>query len=36
MLDTWKDQQREWRERAPLEVCLSDYDALLDGGEVAV
>jgi len=36
MLDTWRDQKREWRERGPLEVCLSDYDALLDGGEVAV
>jgi transposase len=36
MLDTWRDQKREWREREPLKVCLSDYDALLDGGEVAV
>jgi len=36
MLDTWQDLQREWRERGPLEVCLSDYDALLDGEEVAV
>ena len=33
MLDTWRDQAREWRERPPLEVCLTDYDALLDGGE---
>ena len=33
MLDTWRDQQREWRQRPPLEVCLKDYDALLDGGE---
>lgn len=36
MLETWRDQQREWRERKPLAVCLSDYDALLDGGEVAI
>lgn len=36
MLDTWQDQKREWREREPLKICLSDYDALLDGGEVAV
>ena len=36
VLDAWRDQQRQWRERAPLEVCLSDYDALLDGGEVAI
>ncbi len=36
MLDTWQDLAREWRERGPLEVCLSDYDALLDGEEVAV
>ena len=36
LLDTWRDQQREWRERKPLVVCLSDYDALLDGGEVAL
>ena len=32
-LDTWRDQEREWRERPPLEVSLSAYDALLDGGE---
>ena len=36
LLDTWRDQQREWRERKPLVVCLSDYDALLGGGEVAI
>lgn len=30
MLDTWRDLQRQWRERPPLEVCLKDYDALLD------
>jgi len=36
MLDTWRDQQQEWRERKPLVVCLSDYDALLNGGEVAI
>ncbi len=33
MLETWRDQKREWRERKPLEVCLSDYDDLLGGGE---
>lgn len=33
MLETWRDQQREWRERKPLEASLSDYDALLGGGE---
>ena len=32
-LDTWRDQKREWRERQPLEVSLSVYDALLDAGE---
>ena len=31
LLDTWRDLQRQWRERPPLEVCLKDYDALLDG-----
>ncbi len=31
MIDTWRDLQRQWRERPPLEVCLKDYDALLDG-----
>jgi transposase len=33
MLEIWSDQRREWKERVPLEVCLSDYDALLDGDE---
>ena len=33
MLDAWRDLEREWRERPPLEADLSDYDALLDGGE---
>ena len=33
MLDTWRDLQRQWRERPPLEVCLKAYDALLDGWE---
>ena len=33
ILDTWRDLEREWRERPPLDVSLSDYDALLDGGE---
>ena len=31
LIDTWQDVQRQWRERPPLEVCLKDYDALLDG-----
>jgi len=33
MLESWRDQRRQWRECAPLEVSLSDYDALLGGGE---
>ena len=33
MLDTWRDLQRQWRERPPLEVCLKAYDALMDGGD---
>jgi len=33
LIDTWRDLQRQWRERPPLEVCLKDYDALLDGWE---
>lgn len=33
MLDTWRDLEREWRERPPLEVRLEDYDTLLDGWE---
>ena len=36
MLDTWRGLEREWRERPPLEVCLSDYDALLEGWEEGV
>jgi hypothetical protein len=32
-LAAWRDQEREWRERPPLDVSLSDYDALLVGGE---
>lgn len=36
MLETWRDLKREWRERKPLEVCLSDYDELLGGVEVAI
>ena len=31
MIDTWRDLQRQWRERPPLSVCLKAYDALLDG-----
>ena len=33
VIDTWQDLKRQWRERPPLEVCLKDYDALLEGGE---
>jgi hypothetical protein len=33
VLDAWRDQEREWRERSPLPVNLSVYDALLDGGK---
>jgi hypothetical protein len=33
VLETWRDLEREWRERPPLAADLSDYDALLDGGE---
>ena len=31
VLDTWRDMQREWRQRPPLEADLAAYDALLDG-----
>lgn len=31
VLEAWRDQEREFRERPPLLVCLSDYDGLLDG-----
>lgn len=33
VLDAWRDQEREWRERPPLEARLADSDALLDGCE---
>ncbi|MBV5276769.1 transposase family protein, partial [bacterium] len=33
VLEAWRDLEREWRERPPLPVSLSIYDALLDGGE---
>jgi transposase len=29
ILNAWQDLEREFREREPLKVCLSDYDALL-------
>jgi transposase len=32
MLDTWNDMRREWRQRPPLAVDLTAYDALLDDG----
>lgn len=30
MLGTWRDSEREWRDRGPLEVRLEEYDLLLD------
>ncbi len=33
MLETWRDMEQEWRQRAPLEVSLAAYDALLESGE---
>ncbi len=33
LVETWRDVQQQWRERPPLVVCLSDYDALLEGPE---
>ncbi len=33
MLETWRDLQREWRERPAMAVDLRSYDDLLDGGE---
>jgi hypothetical protein len=33
MLDTWNDMRREWRQRPPLEVDLTIYDALYDDGD---
>ena len=33
VMDAWRDLEREWRERAPLPLSLSVYDALLDGDE---
>jgi transposase len=33
LLDSWRDREREWRERPPLPVSLSDYDALLEACE---
>ena len=33
MLDTWRELKEEWRARAPLEVRLEDYDALLGAQE---
>lgn len=33
VLDAWQDIKEEWRNRAPLEVRLEDYDRLLDGFE---
>ncbi len=30
VLESWRDEQRQWRERPPLIPCLTDYDALLD------
>ena len=33
VLEAWEDMRREWRRRPPLEVNLSSYDALLEGGD---
>jgi transposase len=33
MLATWREMEAEWRQRAPLEVSLSVYDALLESEE---
>jgi len=33
ILATWRDMEAEWRQRAPLEVSLSVYDALLENNE---
>jgi len=33
MLETWREMEAEWRQRAPLEVSLSVYDALLESSE---
>lgn len=35
MLETWQDLKQQWRQRAPLEVVLSDYDDLLGGWDEA-
>jgi transposase len=33
MLATWRDMEEEWRQRAPLDVSLTVYDALLESSE---
>lgn len=33
MICAWRNLQRQWRERLPLEIYLMDYDGLLDGGK---
>ena len=33
LLETWRDVQQQWRDRPPLTVCLTVYDALLEGLE---
>jgi len=30
VLDSWRDLEREWRQRPPLVVNLADYDMLLE------
>jgi hypothetical protein len=37
LLEAWRDEALQWRDRGPLEVRLEDYDALFeaDGEEVA-
>jgi hypothetical protein len=36
LLEAWRDEALQWRDRGPLEVRLEDYDALFeaDGEEV--
>lgn len=33
LLDTWREVEREWRQRPPLEIDLTAYDALLEAQE---
>jgi len=33
LLEAWREEALEWRDRGPLEVCLEDYDALFEADE---